>query len=243
MKAIILAAGIGSRLFPHTKDLPKCLLKVGSMNILEYQIMALKKNSIKDIVIVVGHKGEKIIEYINSNKNFEDLNIKIIKNNDYKTTNSSYSLWLAKNELKDGFIYLNSDLIFDPRLLERLLKSSYEDCIIINRNVNSVNDMFKVKMEQSKILHMNKEMEEEDIAGEAIGPAIFSKEGANKIMTRLSKLVEDEDYSNWCYRIFSDISKEHNFYGIDCEDLFWKEIDNFEDLENARTQIKKISLF
>ena len=98
-------------------------------------------------------------------------------------------------------------------------------------------------MEQNKILHLKKEMEEEDIAGEAVGPARFSKEGANKIITRLKKLVKDGDYSNWCYSIFSDISKEHDFYGIHCEDLFWMEIDNSKDLENARTKVKEASLF
>jgi len=241
MKAIILAAGIGSRLFPHTKDIPKCLLTVGSMSILEHQINALKENSIKDIVIVVGHKSEKIEEFVNSNKKFEDLNIKIIKNKNYKTTNSSYSLWLTKGEIKDGFIYLNSDLIFDSALLKKLMESNYEDCIIINKKINPANDMFKVRMKQDKIFHLNKEMEEEDISGEAVGPARFSQEGASKIITRLEKLIKEGDYSNWCYRIFSDISKEHDFYGISCDDLFWVEIDNLEDLEDARAKIKELN--
>ncbi|MBU90145.1 hypothetical protein CMO94_01280 [Candidatus Woesearchaeota archaeon] len=242
-KAIILAAGIGSRLFPYTKDMPKCLLTVGNMNILEYQINALKKNTIRDIIIVVGHKGEKIEEFINSNKKFDDLTIKFIKNDNYKTTNSSYSLWLARNEIKNGFIYLNSDLIFDPDLLKKILDSNYEDCIIINKKINPTSDMFKVKMKQNKIFHMNKEMEEEEIAGEAVGPAKFSQEGTTKIITRLEKLVKDGDYSNWCYRIFSDVSKEHDFYGIDSDGLFWTEIDNPSDLKNARIRIKEASLF
>ena len=103
--------------------------------------------------------------------------------------------------------------------------------------------MFKVKMKQNKIFHMNKEMEEEDISCEAVGPAIFSQEGSTKIITRLEKLVKDGDHSNWCYRIFSDISKEHDFYGIDSGDLFWTEIDNPNDLKNARIRIKEVSLF
>ena len=67
MKALILAAGLGSRLKHRTEDRPKALTIVCGKPILSYQIEVLLEEGIRDITIVIGYKGEKIIEYLSSN--------------------------------------------------------------------------------------------------------------------------------------------------------------------------------
>src|SRR5687768_7452561 len=65
MRAVILAAGLGSRMLPHTESRPKCLLKIGGHSILEYQLAALRQCGISDVVIVLGHQGDKIRAHLN----------------------------------------------------------------------------------------------------------------------------------------------------------------------------------
>ena len=111
MKAVILAAGVGSRLRPFTEIIPKCMIEVNNVKIIEKQISNLVRNNIKleDIVVVVGYKKEKIEKYLN--EVYKGINI--IFNKDYEKTNNMYSLNLVKNFVKDEeFILMNADVYF-----------------------------------------------------------------------------------------------------------------------------------
>ena len=91
MKAIIVAAGLGSRLKHLTQDTPKCLLKFGGKPIMGYQLTSLLENGIKDLVIVIGYKGHLIKEFIQNHPTFKDLNVTFVENPDYATTSTGYS--------------------------------------------------------------------------------------------------------------------------------------------------------
>jgi L-glutamine-phosphate cytidylyltransferase len=230
MKAVILAAGKGNRLFPHTKNLPKCLLKVKGHSILEYQIAALKQCNINDITIVLGHNADKIKEYLKTP-------VKFIENKDYATTNSSYSLWLTRDFIKDGFIYINSDLLFHPKMLQTLLDSKDPDAIIIDHNVNISDDMQKAHMQDNRILKMDKNLSQELASAEVVGPAKFSAEYANKIIQHITNLVDNNEKNQWAYEVFSNIAKDNRFIGIQNPGCFWKEVDTIMDLVNANKNI------
>lgn len=234
MKTVILAAGIGSRLLPYTKVLPKCLLRVGTKSILEYQIEALEKTGIKDVVIVIGHQGNKIKEVI-GNK------VKYIENPEYRSTGPSYSLWLAKEELKEGFIYLNSDLLLTADMIKKLLESEYENAIMINKKIEQASTFHKIKMDGHKILYVAKEIDEK-ADGEAIGPAKFSAEGAKNIFNLIEEEILRGNKGLWCYDIFGRAAKLHDFYGIEIKDLPYIEIDEPFDLEKARNEILPLIL-
>ena len=230
MKAVILAAGPGNRLFPHTKDLPKCLLKVRGHSILEYQIAALKQCNIQDIAIVLGHCGKKIREYLK-------VPILFIENKEYATTNSSYSLWLARDFIKDGFIYINSDLLFHPAMLQALLKSPEPDAIIIDSKVDVRDDMQKARMEGNRILSMDKNLSPALTTAEVVGPAKFSAERAKQIIQHIGNLIDKGEKNQWSYEVFSNIAKNNKFIGIENPGCFWAEIDTLSDLVNANKNI------
>ena len=143
--AVILAAGPGSRLLPHTAHSPKCLTEIGGQPILRYQLAALRACGIRDIVIVVGYLGDKIRARV-------DSSITFVENREYATTNSSYSLWLARNHLRSGFIHLNSDLLFEPESLRALLAAPAANAVIVDRHVRSGSDMMKARMDGQSIL-------------------------------------------------------------------------------------------
>ena len=112
MKAIILAAGMGTRLRPITSSIPKCLVPVNSKPILEHQFEALLLAGIRDVILVVGHLAELL--FYKYGTSYGSLNIDYVENPRYDRTNNIYSLWLARQHLNSQVLLLEGDLVFDP---------------------------------------------------------------------------------------------------------------------------------
>jgi choline kinase len=233
MRAVILAAGLGSRLLPHTETRPKCLLKVGGRTILEYQLAALRQCGITDVVLVVGYQREKIREHL-------DVPVTYIENSEYASTGSSYSLWLTRDLITDGFEYVNSDVIFHPRMLAALLDAPAPDAIVVDRHVNLTGDMQKAAMDGDRILRMSKNMGAADAAAEVVGPAKFSADGARRIVAYLDGLVAAGERSRWAYEAFGEVARERPFIGIDNPGCFWAEVDTPGDLIEAAQRMPSV---
>ena len=118
MKGIVLAAGKGTRLERSNGERAKCLLKMGDLTLIERQIFYLRLCGIQDIVVVVGFQAELVRQVCGPD-------IQYVENPIYQETNSLYSLWLARHTFLDGFIVMNSDVLFHPQLLSDLLTAKY----------------------------------------------------------------------------------------------------------------------
>ena len=131
MQAIILAAGMGKRLGELTKNNTKCMVEVNGIRLIDRMITQLSKFNLNRLVIVVGYEGKKLIDYIGHR--YDDiLKIEYINNPIYDRTNNIYSLALAKEELcKDDTILLESDLIFEDRMLELLINHRDPDLSLV----------------------------------------------------------------------------------------------------------------
>jgi len=108
-QAIILAAGYGSRLRPITDAAPKCLTEVNGYPILRHQLAALELCGIERVTIVVGYAGQVVVDAIG--ESFGKMAIEYRWNHDYATTNSMYSLWLARDVLEGGALLLEGDVM------------------------------------------------------------------------------------------------------------------------------------
>src|SRR3989338_105336 len=124
MKAIICAAGIGTRLGNYTKNLPKCLLEFEGKSLLERQIETLKSSWIEDISIVRGYKPEKINAH----------GVKYYENSDFAETNMVVSLMAAEKELSgsENFLVCYSDILYERRLIEYLKESDAEVSVLVD---------------------------------------------------------------------------------------------------------------
>ena len=130
MKAIILAAGMGSRLKALTKDNPKCMVKVNGETLIERVLSQLDKCNLEEIILVLGYKKDVLKEYIN-NLGIE-TKISYIDNDIYDKTNNIYSLYMAKEEmLKNDILLLESDLIFDDSILKNLTADTNKNMAVI----------------------------------------------------------------------------------------------------------------
>ena len=113
--ALLLAAGTGSRLQPLTDDSPKCLTEVGGVPILGRLVSCLLAQGFNRLVVVVGYRDEQIRDYLASHAS--GLTIDFVDCREYATTNNIYSLWRAREQIREPFVLIESDLVFDSHLL------------------------------------------------------------------------------------------------------------------------------
>jgi L-glutamine-phosphate cytidylyltransferase len=123
LKAIILAAGRGSRLHPYTENCPKCLTRLGGMTLIERQITTLQNAGIEDIIIVTGYLGEMLAL----------PQTRQVANPDWATTNMVESLFCAETEFGDDFIVSYGDIVYEPGALERVKSSSTDISVVVDR--------------------------------------------------------------------------------------------------------------
>jgi histidinol-phosphate/aromatic aminotransferase/cobyric acid decarboxylase-like protein/CTP:phosphocholine cytidylyltransferase-like protein len=131
-KAIILAAGSGSRMQPFTDNLPKCLAPVNGTPILINALTHLCDAGILETVIVVGHCKEKVYELVGDH--FRDMRIVYVESMDYASTNNIYSLWLAREHLCEDILLLESDIFFDRQLVDKMLSQEGDNHAAVARH-------------------------------------------------------------------------------------------------------------
>lgn len=132
--ALLLAAGMGSRLAPLTDSTAKCLVGLSGVSILERLIRTLSSYGFTRLVVVVGHESESIQDYLGDHSG--DIQISYITSSRYRTTNNIYSLWLARKVIDEPFLLIESDLVFNETLLEGMLKA---DRIAVSRQLPWMN--------------------------------------------------------------------------------------------------------
>lgn len=235
MQSIILAAGLSKRLRPLTDSVPKCLLKIGTKTILEMTIGNILQNGINDFIIVTGYREEMIKEFIS--RKYRDMKVKFLSNPDYENNNNSYSLWLAKEFVRGDCILLDSDIIFDSRIISALLSSGYDNCLAVNTKHKLGGEEIKVIIDTAnKIQHIGKEPDPSKSFGESIGIERFSDSFFKKLGEILDRKIGKERNVNEFYETsFQELIDEGNgIYAVDVSGYESMEIDTPEDLERAR---------
>jgi len=237
-KAVILDAGEGKRLRPLTSLKPKCLLKLNGMTILEHQLINLIKCGIKDVAIVVGYHASQIVEGV-KNKDF-DLETEFIQNPIYYKTNTVYSLWLAREYIKNDFVYLNGDVVFHKEALRRLLKSHYDTSIAVERKQVKEEEV-KVRLVSNLVTAIGKDIELSKAHGEFVGIAKFSKRFNQLFINKLSEVVKEGKVNEFFEVALDRTLKSYDVYAVDVSDLPCVEVDTYEDFNTAKQFYSEIT--
>lgn len=230
-KAIILAAGVGSRLRPLTDDRPKCLLDVGGRTILDHQITALRRCGVDDIVMVLGYRGDLIRQHLGGSARYVD-------NERYESTNSLYSLWLAREELASGALVLNSDVLAPPILFERLLRAPAPDAVLVERGHDFEAEDMKVTLRGWQVVDFSKSLPPERAHAHNVGAAKFSQPGGSHLATYLERLVADGHENDWVPTAFLEFANHWPLAAVATDGLPWIEIDYPADLARARSEVE-----
>lgn len=241
MQGIILAAGMGKRLKKLTNNNTKCMVKVNGTTIIERALGVLDKKGLSRIVIVVGYKGENLIEFISS------LNIKTpiqyIENPIYDKTNNIYSLALAKEFLcKEDTILLESDLIFEESVIDVLLSDERETLALVDKFESWMDGTCMKLDENDNIIDFIPgkylQFSEKDNYYKTVNIYKFSAEFSKRIyipfLTAYEKAMGENEYYESVIKLIAMLDTK----GIQAKRLNgqkWYEIDNIQDLDIAES--------
>ncbi|RPI51284.1 MAG: phosphocholine cytidylyltransferase family protein [Acidobacteria bacterium] len=229
-RAIILAAGSGSRLRPHTADRPKCLLEVDGQTLIERQIESLARCGVSDVVAVVGYRAEFVRRIIGNR-------VRYIESSRYRETNSLYSLWEARDELERGALVMNSDVLAAPPLFERLCNDAAQDAVLVDRDQACEVEEMRVTIQGDFVVDFGKDLPPEVSHGENVGMIKVGAEAARRLRVCLDRLVADGHEGAWSPLAFRELAREWPLHVVATDGLPWIEIDYPEDLERARRDI------
>ena len=249
-KAIIIAAGLGSRLKSYTENLPKCMLKFGDKTLLERQLEAYRNCGINNISVIRGYKKEKI--------NYEDL--RYYENPDFENNNILNSLFYAEEELNGNVIVAYSDILFEASVVRRLLESQADISIVVDIDWRGYYDGRKehpIEEAENVIFNANNEVlkigkiltEKDDVHGEFIGMLKFTPRGAEifkKHFHRAKEIYWDKPYQRAAIfqkAYITDIIQDMADLGVPVHCVIiergWKEIDTVEDYQNALKEFER----
>lgn len=247
MRSIILAAGIGSRLRPLTLSLPKCLIPVAGKPILEYQLSALFRAGVKEITVVIGYLGDRVISFVERwiKENESDrASISFVENPFYRTTNNMYSLYLTRDGFYgQPFILLNGDVVLSEEIIRNLLSNKKSDLVCVDTGAFFEESMKITIDENGYVSDISKVISREIAYGVSIDVYKFSSESSKLLFDMVTQIVEQEkNLKEWTevamQRLFRN--RKLKMRPFDIKGLKWFEIDTFEDLEVANTLFKKL---
>lgn len=233
MIAVILAAGMASRLRPLTDDRPKCLLRVGSKCILQRTVDSIVAAGIRQIVVVTGYRGGMIRLFLEGN--YPDIDFHFIENADYQTTNNIYSLWLTKPHVAGReFLLLDSDILFDGRIVERMLATP-GTALALNSHKLGEEEIKVITGEDGMVSEISKTCSIDKAIGESVGIEKICADYSEVLFSELDRMIEGEHLVDIFYeRAFERlIPQGHKFSVVDTSDLFSIELDTVEDFNQA----------
>jgi choline kinase len=240
VKAVILAAGSSTRLYPLTLEKPKCLLDVGGKTLLQHQLDALTECEVSEIVLVIGYLSDLILEAVEQITPSYIVPISAIHNPHYADTNNLYSLWVAREKLiGKPFVCLHADVLFHPGILQKCLESPAEICLVVDRQIRE--ETMKVAISSGRITNVGKAIRPEDVSGTFLGIAKCSAEAGCAVLGEADALVELGQTNVYFTAAIERLIEKGYEVGFSLTDgLPWTEIDFLEDLERARTEIYPI---
>lgn len=234
-KAIILAAGVGSRIRPLTDNCPKTLLRVGGVPILERMLTNIGSCGIDETIIVLGYLPEQIESFVRDT--FPELNVQFIVNPRYRETNTGYSLMLVEEAVgESSFVKFDADVVFEVEILQRLLSGTGSNQLCIDRNIQLDAEEVKVTLSgDTRVAKIGKSLSPHEAIGESIGIEKISSETAKLLFVELRTMMRNPQNLQAYYEAAYELLIENGvaFEALDITGLAWTEIDTHEDFESA----------
>ena len=235
MKAVVLSAGRGTRFGTLTKSKPKCLLKLHNSTLLDIQLEVLTNSEmIDEIIIVVGFESDQIVSHV-ARKNV-DKKITFIVNKSYFETNNIFSLSMVEALVKgQQFLLINGDVVFDAALLSKLNMKEIS-MILVNEKTYTLDNM-KCKFDIDNILtDISKKIPANESMGISLDIFKLSSEDSSRLFEEVRILVASGQRNLWIEDAISHCikSKSIRLLKVTNESDSWGEIDNLDDLNQAR---------
>ncbi|MDT8322826.1 MAG: phosphocholine cytidylyltransferase family protein [Bacteroidota bacterium] len=239
MTALILAAGIAKRLRPLTDSTPKCLLPLGEKTILQRTVDNLRDSGVSRFVVVTGFLREMIEAHFAAH--WPKLDVTFLHNPVYDSTNNIYSLWLAREAVAGrNLLLLDSDIVFDRRIVDALLTSPHADCIALNRDIAVGEEEIKVRLgDDDRVQEISKVVAIPEAAGESIGIERFSAAWVDHLYRVLDTMIREEKRVDIFYEAAFErvIDEGSPLFAVDISAWPCMELDTVEDYRAAQQNI------
>lgn len=235
MRAIVLAAGVGWRLTPHTEAIPTCLLELGGNTLLRRSLETFTALGIPEAVLVVGYQSEQVAA--EAARGPAGLRVRVVENERYMRGNI-LSLWHARHELDDDVIIMDADVLYPQELLARLLAASDGNAIAVDEQFHETGEEQKVLCEDGWVVEITRKIGPDPrIRGQSVGMLRLSAEAAETLRGILEEFVETGKDSLEYEDAFRELAGEVPIGVVEVGDLPWAEIDSQDDLSRVRDKI------
>lgn len=224
VKAILMAAGRGTRISRDIHDNCKCTLDIGGISLIRYTVQMLLDNHI-EVHLVIGYNKQRIKAAL------EGLDVIFHENVFFSITNSLASLWFAREALNgDAVILGNADVYWETNLLSILLNER-RDCVMLSDSSRVEQGDYLFNVVDGAIVGYGKGIDCKQANCEYVGLAMIKGDMVNSCKDRLLHMIERQKHGDWWEQILYSMSDERPIWAADVAGCFWAEIDYVEDYQ------------
>jgi choline kinase len=231
--AVILVAGMGSRLRPLTDDRPKALVDVGGETILGRAVRLLAEHGVERVLLATGYREDAVREAMRS----APVAVECFRNPRFDGTQNSVSLAMCRSGARgEAFFKLDGDVVFAPDVLSRLGAASRGLGVAVDRGRPLDAEAMKVRLDGTRITAFGKAIRVADAGGESIGIERVSARASEALFEALDAAGAQSRDQLYYEDVYSELIAEGAFdaEAVDVSDLSWTEVDDHDDLRRAR---------
>ena len=237
MKALILNSGLGHRMGDLTFEHPKCMTEISTREtIIQRQLKLLAEAGIQEVVITTGYYNDVLVDYCNSLP--YDINYTFVYNPIYGQTNYIYSIYCAKEHLRDqDIVLLHGDLVFEPSVLTDVLECS-RSCMKVSSTIPLPEKDFKAVVRNGRVYKVGVEFFEEAMEAQALYK--LNKKEWNIWLDKIEEYCETNRTKCYAEVALNEITDTCEIFAFDVEERLCSEIDTPEDLEIVKARLAAI---
>lgn len=232
MKAIIMAAGMGSRIRSVIGDKPKCLIMADRETLVGRMVRILNDRNINDITVITGYKSQLIHDELG-------MRVKYFHNPLYAVTNSITSLWLAREQLAGDVMLMNADLYVEEKVIDIALARTHHVAML--SDCTRIEDAdFRFGVDGDQIVKTGNQLTNHETDCEYVGIVRIDESFIAKFKTRLEYMIQQADFRNWWEGVlYSFIDDGRAIYHKDVMGAFWTEVDHLADYQRLQDWMTK----
>lgn len=235
MKALLLAAGRGTRISRYLNGKPKCMVSLGNGEILiDYTIRMLQRKGISEIAVATGYQHTMLETALEQHEG-----VKIYYAPFFDVTNSIASAWFARDFLKDDddIIIMNADVFCEEKLYDEML--SVKESPVMFYDTSRIEEAdYKFCCPDGKIVKYGKELTPEETTGEYVGLAKMNKDFLPRFTKQLEEMIGTQQHGVWWENVLYSLSDEIDILTYDVAPKFWAEVDYVEDYERIKNYVR-----
>jgi choline kinase len=235
VKAIILAAGSGTRLGSLTADTPKCLLPINGRSLLDHQLEALAAVGITDVTVVAGHMADRVVAHVGGRCH-------VVRNDRYASTNSIVSLHAAADILrKNAFVVQNGDVLYSAGILKRLLGAPQANACLVDPLRPWTEGEYHVELREGRIIRYARAVPPAQSVGESAQSVKIGARDSAPFLDRIAQIIRSGGEHEFPNRAYDVLIGGGGLWPVYTAGLPWWEIDTPEDYARCRAEEARLS--